>query len=159
MIDSFHLLQPVRDKIAFKCNCKDFFLCGICPHSTLFKMVWYPDETVPDEYSAVMIAHRASSRRPGVFDKSEPTFQDKPSAQKQVWKPTGMAGISAPPLLDAEGDDFVTTQKQKKPVIPANHASKRTAPSSKQPSPGADRWYRTHNSRTRARFSQANGTA
>ncbi len=100
-------------------------------------MVWYPEETVPDDYSVVRIAHRASSRRPGVFDKSEPTFQDKPTAQKQVWKPTGMAGMSAPPPLDDEDDDFVTMPKQNKskPVIPDKHASKGGAPSGKQTYP------------------------
>ena len=130
LIDSFHLLQPVRGEIAFKCNCKDFFLCGICPHSTLFKMVWYPDETVPDDCSVVKIAHRASTRRPGVFDKSEPTFQDKPTAQKQVWNPTGMAGMSAPTPFD-DDDDFVTTPQQTK----SKSVSKARAPSGKQPSP------------------------
>jgi hypothetical protein len=130
LIDSFHLLQPVRDKIAFKCNCKDFFRCGICPHSTLFKMVWYPDEIVPDDYSVVKIAHRASTRRAGVFDKSEPTFQDKPTAQKQVWKPTGMAGMSAPaPFDDDDDDDFVTTPKRSK----SKAGMQARAPPGKQP--------------------------
>ena len=103
-------------------------------------MVWYPDEIVPDDYSVVKIAQRTSSRRPGVFDKSEPTFQDKPSAQKQVWKPTGMAGMSAPAPLDDDDDDFVTTPQQpkSKTVIHHQNASKGKAPSGKQPSPAHD---------------------
>ena len=135
LIDAFHLLQPVRDTIAFKCNCKDFMLCCICQHSTLFKMVWYPDETIPGEYSAVKIATRPSSRRPGVFDKSEPAFQDKSGAPKQVWNPTGWPA-SVPRRLAVDDDDFMTPPKKtrRKPVNADMPASKGSAPSGKRPS-------------------------
>ncbi len=55
LLESFHLLQPVRDEEKWKCNCKEFFRDGICVHTTLFTMMWYPDCQVPDEYSAVKI--------------------------------------------------------------------------------------------------------
>jgi hypothetical protein len=69
LIDSFHLLQPVRGGggTAFKCNCKEFFRDGICVDSTLFKMLWFPDHVVPGKFSAVQIPERTTSRRPGVF--------------------------------------------------------------------------------------------
>ena len=34
LLESFHLLQPVRGEERWKCNCKEFFRDGICIHST-----------------------------------------------------------------------------------------------------------------------------
>jgi hypothetical protein len=34
LLESFHLLQPVRGEERWKCNCKEFFRDGICVHTT-----------------------------------------------------------------------------------------------------------------------------
>ncbi len=93
LLESFNLLQPVRDQGKWKCNCKEFFRDGICTHTTLFTMLWYPNCQVPDEYSAVKIPTRPSSRRPGVFSNisAEPTFKEM-TPRDRVWAPSGMAG-------------------------------------------------------------------
>ena len=88
LLEFFHLLQPVRGQVKWKCSCKDFFRDGICTHTTLFAMLWYPDCQVPDEYSAVKVPTRPSSRRPGVFAtiSAKPTFEEMiPRAQGTVY--------------------------------------------------------------------------
>ena len=95
-LETFVLLQPVRGGTSWKCSCRAHFRNGICPDSTLFKMLWYPDCVVPDEFSVVQLQARSSSRKPGVFAcvSDEPTFQER-GAQPKVWNPTGMAGEAA----------------------------------------------------------------
>ena len=119
LIDTFHLLQPVRGGTSFKCNCKEFFRDGICCDSTLFKMLWFPDHVVPDKYSAVQIPDRTTSRRPGVFarERDEPTFQTKVKAKGQVWAPSGMAGCELLGLSDSDEDE-VAPPKPRQPVAP-----------------------------------------
>jgi hypothetical protein len=67
-------------------------------------MMWYPDCQVPDEYSAVKIPPRLSSRKPGVFapGSAEPTFQDMTLCER-VWAPSGLAGEDVG--LDKFNDD------------------------------------------------------
>ncbi len=73
-------------------------------HTTLFTMMWYPDCQVPDEYSAVKIPPRLSSRKPGVFApvSAEPTFQDMTPCER-VWASSGLAGEDVG--LDKSPDD------------------------------------------------------
>ena len=106
LIDTFHLLQPVRGGASLKCNCKEFSRDGVCVDSTLFKMLWFPDHVVPGKFSAVQIPDRTSSRRPGVFDKQrdELTFQTKNKDKRQVWEPSGMAGSDLVALSDSDED-------------------------------------------------------
>ena len=117
LLDTFNLIQP--DIGGFKCNCKEFFRDGICWKTILFKMLWYPDCTVPDKYSVVKIPARPSSRRPGVFEtaRAEPTFQDKDNIPSRMWHPTGAGAEAAG--SDSESESFptapVVTSKDKPP--------------------------------------------
>jgi hypothetical protein len=56
-------------------------------------MLLYPDCQVPDEYSAVKVPTRPSSRCPSVFAtiSAEPTFEEM-TPRDIVWAPSGMAG-------------------------------------------------------------------
>jgi hypothetical protein len=62
LLESFHLLQPVRGEGRWKCNCKEFFRDGICTHATLFTMLWYPDCQVPISMDRAL--QRRTQRQP-----------------------------------------------------------------------------------------------
>jgi hypothetical protein len=73
--------------------------------------MWYPDCQVPDEYSAVKIPPRLSSRKPCVFAcvSAEPTFEDMTPCER-VWAPSGLAGEDVG--LDKFADDVQMPPKK-----------------------------------------------